>query len=88
MTDPELMRAMQLVLDQMQEQQAARNAAQAAAYVALARHLAVRGHANLDVLAGELETLRESQADEDWQEPLQGLAGALRLLRLPSERSG
>jgi cobalamin biosynthesis Mg chelatase CobN len=83
MTDPDLPQAMQLVLDQMQEQQAARNAAQAAAYVAMARHLAVRGHAELAVLARELETLSQAQADEDWQALLQGLAGGLRLLRVP-----
>lgn len=84
MTDPELLQAMQLVLDQMQEQQASRNAAQAAAYVALARHLAVRGHADVAALARDLETLSRTQADEDWQELLQGLVGGLRLLRLPA----
>lgn len=84
MTDPVLLQAMQRVLDQMQEQQAQPRAAQTGAYVVLARHLAVRGHADLPALVCDLDVLRKSQPGEHWQADLQTLIDGLRLVRMPS----
>lgn len=77
MTDPFLPQAMQLVLDQLQEQQAQQHAAQAAAYVALARHLAARGQADLGALACDLEAFAQAQTGEDYRAHLAALAAAL-----------
>ena len=52
---------------------------QRTAWVALARHMAVLGHADLPVLAQDLQTLGQTQPDPGWQSGLQGLADALRL---------
>ena len=52
---------------------------QRTAWVALARHMAVLGHADLPVLAQDLQTLGQAQPDPGWQSGLQGLADALRL---------
>lgn len=87
MTDPETLQALQRVLDQLQEQQAQQRAAQAGAYVVLARHLAMRGHADLTQLARDLKQLRQSQPDEHWQDELDALIGALRLARVPPAKS-
>lgn len=53
------------------------HAVQGAAFVALARHLAVQGLADLPALAQDLELLAQTQPDADWQSGLQGLATSL-----------
>lgn len=58
---------------------------QSSAYVLLARHLAVQGYADLDVLAKDLELQASTEPDEGWQSGHAELAGALRLISgLPS----
>ena len=86
MTDPDVLQAMQRVLDQMQEQQAQQRAAHGGAYVVLARHLAALGHADLPALARDLDRLRLSQPDAQWHaQELEVLVGALRLVQTPSK---
>lgn len=67
------------LLDQVRQLHTAQ-AVQHAAFVALARHLAVRGHAELPALAQDLETLARAQAEPGWQSGLQKLAASLLLV--------
>ena len=66
------------LLDQVRELNAAQ-AVQRAAFVALARHLSKAGHADLPQLAGDLDTLAQTQPEPAWQSGLAELAGALLL---------
>lgn len=66
------------LLDQVRELNAAQ-AVQRAAFVALARHLSKAGHADLPQLAGDLNTLAQTQPEPAWQS---GLAELSRVLLL------
>lgn len=50
------------------------------AYVTLARHLAVRGHADIQALAADLECMADTQDNSTWREEHMRLAGVLRVL--------
>ena len=66
------------LLDQVRRLHMAQ-AVQHAAFVALARHLAVQGHADLPALAQDLHTLAQAQAEPGWQSGLQELAASVLL---------
>ena len=56
-------------------------------YAALVHHLAAQGFVRPLVLAQSLQTLGQSQDDEDWQAGHESLAGVVRLVAgLPSLR--
>ena len=68
---------LEALLDQVQQLHMA-NAVQNTAFVALARHLAVQGHADLPTLSNDLDTLAHVQREPGWQSGLQELATSLR----------
>ena len=68
---------LEALLDQVQQLHMA-NTVQNAAFVALARHLAVQGHADLPTLANDLDTLTQVQRESGWKSGLQALATSLR----------
>ena len=68
---------LQALLEQVQKLHMAQTV-QSTAYVALARHLAVQGHADLPTLANDLDTLAHVQSEPGWQSGLQELATSLR----------
>ncbi|MBX9833199.1 MAG: hypothetical protein K2X78_09160 [Burkholderiaceae bacterium] len=68
---------LQALLEQVQQLHMAQTV-QRTAYVALARHLAVQGHADLPTLANDLDTLAQVQQEPDWQSGLQELSASLR----------
>ena len=74
---PNLPDVLQALLDQVQQLHMA-NTVQNAAFVALARYLAVLGHAVLPTLANDLDTLAHVQSEPGWQSGLQELSAALR----------
>lgn len=58
---------------------------QRTALALLARHLSLLGHAQLDVLIQDLETMGSTQAEPGWQDGFLQIAGVLRLVQaLPS----
>lgn len=82
MTDPRALDVLVAVHQQLAEL-VQRQAAQDAALLTLARHLAARGHADLPVLVQELRTMATVQPDAGWQAGLKALAGALRRAHVP-----
>ena len=68
---------LQALLEQVQQLHMAQTV-QSTAYVALARHLAVQGYADLPTLANDLDTLAQVQNEPGWQSGLQELATSLR----------
>ena len=68
---------LQALLEQVQQLHMAQTV-QSTAYVALARHLAVQGYADLPTLANDLDTLAQVQNEPGWQSGLQELSAALR----------
>lgn len=50
------------------------------AYLMLARHLAVRGHLDMEQLAADLEMMAATQDGDIWREDHQTLADALRAI--------
>ena len=68
---------LQALLEQVQQLHMAQTV-QSTAYVALARHLAVQGYADLPTLANDLDTLAQVQNEPGWQSGLQELSASLR----------
>lgn len=53
---------------------------QRAALALLVRHLSVQGHAEIEALAQDLETMGSTQTEPGWQDGFSQIAGVLRLV--------
>ncbi|MCM2480188.1 hypothetical protein [Serpentinimonas maccroryi] len=60
---------------------------QRTALALLARHLSVLGHAQLEVLAQDLEAMGSTQAEPGWQDGFAQIAGVLRLMHARPSRA-
>lgn len=81
-----LLSAIETLAEQVRDLQM-KHTVQQSSWLVLARHLSVRGFADLETLAEDLRQMSASQQDADWQAGFESLADALSVVRnLPSSR--